>query len=86
MTQKEALIFQTPAMEMPWHVSVKKNHMTGLKRNQFYSVSDMFQLIEEEANNVANFGNTAYNKEIAFNFKSETEMVSLPFTVCFGII
>ena len=46
----------------------------------------MFQLIEEEPNNVANFGNTAYNTEIAFNFKSETEMVSLSFTVCFGII
>lgn len=57
-----------------------------VKKNQFYFVSDMFQLTEEEANNVANFGNTAYNKEIAFNFKSETEMVSLSFTICFGII
>jgi len=24
MTQKEALIFQTPQMEMPWHVSVER--------------------------------------------------------------
>ena len=64
----------------------KEESRDRVKKNQFYSVSDMFQLIEEEPNNVANFGNTAYNTEIAFNFKSETEMVSLSFTVCFGII
>ena len=66
MTQKEALIFQTPAMEMPWHVSVEKNQVTGLKKNQFYFVNAMFYLTEEEGNNVANFSNTAYNIEIAF--------------------
>ena len=64
----------------------KEESCDRVKKSQFCFVSDMFQLIEEEANNVANFGNTAYNTEIAFNFKSETEMVSLSFTVCFGII
>ena len=64
----------------------KEESCDRVEKSQFCFVSDMFQLIEEEANNVANFGNTAYNKEIAFNFKSETEMVSLPYTVCFGII
>ena len=64
----------------------KEESYDRVKKSQFYFVSDMFQLSEEEANNVADFGNTAYNTEIAFNFKSETEMVSLSFTVCFGII
>lgn len=83
LTQKEALIFQTPAMEMPWHVSVEKNQVTELK-----NVHAMLYLTEEEGNNVQQHSIQHRNciLWISFNIKSESEMVSLSFTVCFGIV
>ena len=59
-----------------------------VKKNQFYFVHAMLYLTEEEGNNVQQHSIQHRNciLWISFNIKSESEMVSLFFTVCFGIV